>query len=100
LYRNGELQDIDLELYEDLHDIIVDKNSDYMDSTGVMQHFEFTVIPEEELVTLIAKVELDPEYDGIEHKKSIEIKIESDLDEFAKKVDQATKELVSWMQGN
>jgi hypothetical protein len=71
-----------------------------MDSTGVMQHFEFTVIPEEELVTLIAKVELDPEYDGIEHKKSIEIKIESDLDEFAKKVDQATKELVSWMQGN
>jgi hypothetical protein len=100
LYRNGELQDIDLEFYEDLHDIIVDKNSDYMNDTGVMQHFEFTVVPEEELVTLIAKVELDPQYDAIEHKKSKEIKIESDLDEFAKKVDQATKELVSWMQGN
>lgn len=100
LYQDGELEDIDPELYEELHQNILEKSGDYMDDTGVMLYFEIILVPEEELVTLIAKVELDPEYDGIEHKKSIEIKIESDLDEFAKKVDQATKELVSWMQGN
>jgi hypothetical protein len=95
LYKSGELEDIDEDLYSEIKYQIDEKYGEYLDDTGVMRSFELFVDSVEEKIRLIAKINLDPEYDNIEEKKDVELNF-SDVD----KAKEIIQNMANWLNGD
>lgn len=95
LYKSGELEDIDEDLYYEIKQAVDDKYGEYQDTTGVMRSFELFIDREEEKIQLIAKIDIDPEYDNIEEKKDVELSF-SEVD----KAKEIIQNMANWLNGD
>ena len=95
LYRSGELEDIDEDLYSEIKYQIDEKYGEYQDGTGVMRSFELFVDREAEKIQLIAKIDIDPEYENIKEKKDVELNF-SEVD----KAKEIIQNMANWLNGD
>jgi hypothetical protein len=95
LYKSGDLEDIDEDLYSEIKQAVDDKYGGYQDNTGVMRGFELFVDSEEEKIQLIAKIDIDPEYENIKEKKDVELSF-SEVD----KAKEIIQNMANWLNGD